>query len=94
MELYKEDLRQFLRSEFEKAKSNGFQNIEIVNDFMNGIPILPRDFYSLIFSLAKEEIQYPYVIQHIFERGTAIVILIQFIHNLQSVKIETSVSYK
>jgi hypothetical protein len=94
MELYKEDLRQFLRNEFEKAKTNGFQNIEIVNDFMNGIPILPQQFYPLIFSLAKEEIQYPYVIHHIFERGTTIVILIQFIHNLQSVKIETSVSYK
>jgi hypothetical protein len=94
MDLYKEDLRQFLRTEFEKAKTNGFQNIEIVNDYMNGIPILPQQFYSLVFSLAKEEIHYPYVIHHILERGTTIIVLIQFIQNLQSVKIETSVSYK
>ena len=84
MELYKEDLHGFFRTEYEKAKANGFQNIEIVNDFMNGIPVSPEQFYSLCFAIAKEEIHHPYVIHHIFERGSTIVVLLQFIHNFQS----------
>lgn len=90
MDLYKEDLRQFFNSEYKKAKTNGFQNIEIVNDFMNGIPLLPQKFYGLCFQVAKEEVHHPYVIHHIFERGTSIVVLLQFIHNIGSIKIEPS----
>ena len=94
MNLYRDDLASFFRKEYEKAKTNGYQNIEIINDFMNGIPILPQDFYKLCFEVAKEEVHHPYVIHHIFERGTSIVVLLQFIHNLDQIKIETSVSYK
>jgi hypothetical protein len=90
-QLYEEDIRHFLRAEYEKAKANGFQNIELLNDFMNGIPIEPKKFYALCFRLAKEEIQHPYVIQSLFERGSTIVIFIQFIHNV--VKIETAISF-
>ena len=91
-QLYEEDIRQFLRSEYQKAKTNGFENIELLNDFMNGIPIEPRQFYKLCFRLAKEELEYPYIIQPLFERGSTIVILIQFVHNVVA-KIETSVSF-
>lgn len=82
MSLYEEDIRCFLRSEYEKAKENGFQNIEVINDFMNGIPVDPKQFYSLCFALAKEEIKHPYIIQQIFERGTIIVVTIHFVHNI------------
>lgn len=92
-QLYEEDIRQFLRSEYEKAKTNGLQNIELLNDFMNGIPIEPKKFYAICFRLAKEEIHYPYVIQPLFERGTTVVILIQFVHNFGQIKIETAISF-
>jgi hypothetical protein len=93
MDLYRDDLRMFLRSEFEKAKTNGFENIEILNDVMTGIPIEPRQFYKACFELAKEEIQYPYIIHPVFERGSTILILIQFVHNFGQLKIETAISF-
>lgn len=94
MDLYKEDLRQFFKAEYTKAKTNGFQNIEIMNDFMNGIPLMPQQFYALCFQVAKEEVHEPYVMHHVFERGTSIVVLLQFIHNIGYVKIETSGSFE
>lgn len=94
MELYKEDLRHFLREEYCKARENGFQNIEIVNDYMNGLPVSPPQFYKLCFDLAKEELEYPYVMHQLFERGSTVVVLIQFIHNIGQIKIEKSVSFQ
>lgn len=91
-ELYEEDVRLFLRAEYAKAATNGFENIELLNDCMNGIPIAPKQFYKLCFRLAKEEILAPYVIQTLVERDSMIIILIQFIHNFIA-KIETTVSY-
>lgn len=90
MDLYREDLRQFFQTEYEKAKGNGFQNIEIINDFMNGIPLVPDDFYRLCFTVAKEEVHHPYVIHHLFERGTTIVVILQFVHNINHLKIESA----
>lgn len=82
MNLYEDDLRLFLRSEFEKAKENGFENIEIMNDFLTGLPIEPRNFFKMCFRLAKEEIHHPFTITTMFERASTIILQIQFIHNI------------
>jgi hypothetical protein len=86
MNLYEDDLRHFLRSEYEKAKENGFENIEIMNDFHTGLPIEPRNFYKLCLRLSKEEIHSPFTITSTFERGSTIIVQIQFIHNIERKK--------